>query len=133
MVLAAPNTCTMRNRFRAQMYILSRTESKDARVKPIRNGYIHQLWTPTWDQLTRIDLPPGVEMVMPGEHCEVFITMFRPMVVEMHMRFTFHEGERVVATGVVTRLLENFAVDSAPALGKMKTEQLNFEPDTKAL
>ncbi|XP_055348349.1 elongation factor Tu-like [Paramacrobiotus metropolitanus] len=124
MILAPPGRFTAHNRFRAQIYFLTKHEG--GRSKPIRSGYAQQLFSHTWDVETRLDLPPGVDMLMPGEHSEVFGTLLREMVLEPNQRFTVREANnQTVATGVITKLLPSVRVDRS--LGKLDGAKLVTE------
>ena len=86
MVVAAAGSCKIGNRFGAQIYFLSRGEG--GRSKPIVSGYTQPIFSGTWNMSTRIDLPEGKDMIMPGEHSEVVLTLLRPMAVESGQPFT---------------------------------------------
>lgn len=73
MVLAAANSCKPGNRFRAQIYLLSKGEG--GRSRPVVSGYAQQMFSATWNLFARIDLPEGKDMLMPGEHSEVHWTL----------------------------------------------------------
>ncbi|CAG0883102.1 unnamed protein product [Darwinula stevensoni] len=115
MVLCALNSLTLGNRFRAQMYVLSRAEG--GRSAPILSKYIQQLFSETWNIACRVDLLPGAEMIMPGEHASVDVVLLRKMVLIPGQSFTVRENQLTVATGIITELLPSVEV---PKLNLMK-------------
>lgn len=108
MVLAPVNSAKPGNRFRAQLYLLSRGEG--GRSRPIVSGYIQQIFCATWNLAVRVDLPPDVSMIMPGEHATVELTLLRRMAVELGQSFTIRENNVNVATGIVVERLANATI-----------------------
>lgn len=105
MVLAAPQSAGIGNRYRAQMYLLSRGEG--GRSRPVISGYIQQIFSATWNLAVRVDLSDGKEMLMPGEHSTVDLTLLKKMPVEIGQPFTIRENNVSVATGIITEKLTN--------------------------
>ncbi|XP_064106499.1 elongation factor Tu-like [Macrobrachium nipponense] len=108
MSLCAPGSITPCNRFEATVYFLTKQEG--GRSRPISSMYIQQLFCQTWNITCRLDLPDQLTMVMPGEHCNVSITLLQRMVLSIGEAFTIRENNITVATGVVTSLLNSVSV-----------------------
>jgi elongation factor Tu len=104
------------NRFEAKIYFLAKNEG--GRSKPVTNKYIQQMFSRTWNIACRVDLIPPQEMVMPGEHSTVHITLLKQMVMTMGQQFTIRENHATIATGIVTRVLPNVSVPKS--LGKLE-------------
>jgi elongation factor Tu len=103
-VLARPGTITPHVAFRAQVYVLTREEG--GRHTAFYPGYRPQFYLRTTDVTGAIELPEGVEMVMPGDNVEMAIRLIQPVALEEGLRFAIREGGRTVGAGAVTRILE---------------------------
>jgi elongation factor Tu len=103
-VVAAPKSIRPRSRFRAEVYALRRDEG--GRHTPFFPGYKPQFYVRTTDVTGRVTLPPGVEMVMPGDNAPVEVTLDRPIALEAGSRFAIREGGKTVGSGVVSEVLE---------------------------
>ncbi|CAH1736205.1 elongation factor Tu [Aphis gossypii] len=119
MILCPINTLTLKNRFKATIYFLLRSEG--GRSKPITSNYQQQLFSHTWNIFCRIDLNSSVSMVMPGEHAEVIITLLNKMIMDIGQPFTIRENGRTVATGIISEVLSNVHV-SKNNLSKVNAE-----------
>jgi elongation factor Tu len=104
MVIAAPKSITPHTRFKGQVYILSKEEG--GRHTPFFDGYRPQFYFRTTDVTGTIKMPPGVEMVMPGDNTEMEVTLITPIAMEKELRFAIREGGRTVGAGVVSEILE---------------------------
>lgn len=103
-VLAQPGTITPHTKFEAEVYILSKDEG--GRHTPFFNGYRPQFYFRTTDVTGSVDLPEGVEMVMPGDNIQMSITLIAPIAMEEGLRFAIREGGRTVGAGVVSKIIE---------------------------
>jgi elongation factor Tu len=103
-VLAAPNTITPHTHFEAEIYVLSKEEG--GRHTPFFNGYRPQFYFRTTDVTGAVELPEGVEMVMPGDNVKVTVKLIAPIAMEEGLRFAVREGGRTVGAGVVSKVLE---------------------------
>ncbi|BBA34666.1 translation elongation factor Tu [Methylocaldum marinum] len=103
-VLAAPNTITPHTHFEAEIYVLSKDEG--GRHTPFFNGYRPQFYFRTTDVTGAVELPGGVEMVMPGDNVKVTVKLIAPIAMEEGLRFAVREGGRTVGAGVVSKVLE---------------------------
>ncbi|MGX2041972.1 elongation factor Tu [Methylocaldum sp. MU1018] len=103
-VLAAPNTITPHTHFEAEIYVLSKEEG--GRHTPFFNGYRPQFYFRTTDVTGAVELPEGVEMVMPGDNVRVTVKLIAPIAMEEGLRFAVREGGRTVGAGVVSKVLE---------------------------
>lgn len=103
-VLAKPGTITPHTKFEAEVYVLSKEEG--GRHTPFFNGYKPQFYFRTTDVTGSIDLPAGVEMVMPGDNIKVTAQLISPIAMEEGLRFAIREGGRTVGAGVVSKILE---------------------------
>jgi len=104
------------NRFEAKIYFLAKNEG--GRSKPVTSKYIQQMFSRTWNIACRIDLIPPQEMIMPGEHSTVELTLLKQMVMTMGQQFTVRENNTTIATGIVTKVLPNVQVPKS--LGKLE-------------
>src|SRR5713226_3708962 len=102
MILAAPNTCTPHTEFKGPVYILTKEEG--GRHKPFFTGYRPQFYFRTTDVTGTIELPAGIEMVMPGDNVEMVGQLITPIAMEQGLRFAIREGGRTVGAGVVTKI-----------------------------
>lgn len=103
-VLAKPGSITPHTKFLAQVYVLSKEEG--GRHTPFFNGYRPQFYFRTTDVTGSVDLPGGVEMVMPGDNIEVTVSLIAPIAMEEGLRFAIREGGRTVGAGVVAKVIE---------------------------
>ena len=99
-VLAKPGSIKPHTKFKGQIYILSKEEG--GRHTPFFNGYRPQFYFRTTDVTGVIDLPEGVEMIMPGDNITIDIELITPIAIEEGLRFAIREGGRTVGAGVVT-------------------------------
>ena len=102
-VLAKPGTIHPHTEFTAQVYVLTKDEG--GRHTPFINGYRPQFYFRTTDVTGSIKLPEGVEMVMPGDHVDMEVTLITPIAIEEGLRFAIREGGRTVGSGVVAKIL----------------------------
>jgi len=103
-VLAQPGSIRPYRRFRAEVYVLTKDEG--GRHTPFFNGYRPQFYFRTTDVTGVVTLPPGVEMVMPGDNVAMTVELITPVALERELRFAIREGGRTVGAGVVTEVLE---------------------------
>jgi elongation factor Tu len=103
-VLAHVGTITPHTRFKAEIYVLSKDEG--GRHTPFFNGYRPQFYFRTTDVTGAVELPEGVEMVMPGDNVTVDVTLIAPIAMEDGLRFAVREGGRTVGAGVVASIIE---------------------------
>ena len=102
-VLAKPNTVKTATKFEAQVYVLKAEEG--GRHTPFFNHYRPQFFIRTTDVTGSIELPAGVEMVMPGDNVEISVELIKPVAVEEKLRFAIREGGRTVGSGTVVKVL----------------------------
>jgi elongation factor Tu len=102
-VLAKPGTITPHTKFDSSVYILSKEEG--GRHTPFFPGYRPQFYFRTTDVTGSIQLPEGVEMIMPGENVKMGVELIMPIAMEEGLRFAIREGGRTVGAGVVTKIL----------------------------
>jgi len=102
-VLAKPGSITPHTKFEAEVYVLTKEEG--GRHTPFFNGYRPQFYFRTTDVTGNIELPQGVEMVMPGDNAKFTIELITPIAMEEGLRFAIREGGRTVGAGVVTKIL----------------------------
>lgn len=103
-VLAKPGSITPHTKFRAEAYILSKEEG--GRHTPFFNGYRPQFYFRTTDVTGVVDMPEGVEMVMPGDNVNIKVDLITPIAMEKELRFAIREGGRTVGAGVISEILE---------------------------
>lgn len=103
-VLAKPNTITPHTQFEAEVYVLSKEEG--GRHTPFFKGYRPQFYFRTTDVTGSVDLPEGVEMVMPGDNIKMRISLIAPIAMDEGLRFAIREGGRTVGAGVVAKIIE---------------------------
>ena len=103
-VLAKPGSITPHTHFEAEVYVLSKDEG--GRHTPFFKGYRPQFYFRTTDVTGAIDLPEGMEMVMPGDNVQMEVNLIAPIAMEEGLRFAVREGGRTVGAGVVARILE---------------------------
>jgi elongation factor Tu len=104
MVLAAPGSIKPHTYAEAQVYVLSKDEG--GRHTPFFNGYKPQFYIRTTDVTGVIELPQGVEMVMPGDNILMKIKLIYPVALEKGLRFAIREGGRTVGAGSITGIIE---------------------------
>ncbi len=102
MVLAKPGSIKPHTEFLAQVYVLTKDEG--GRHTPFFNGYRPQFYLRTTDVTGEIQLPEGVEMVMPGDNIEMQVKLIAPIAIEPGLRFAIREGGRTVGSGAVTSI-----------------------------
>jgi len=103
-VLAKPGSITPHTQFEAEVYVLSKDEG--GRHTPFFNGYRPQFYFRTTDVTGAVDLPEGVEMVMPGDNVKMTVSLIGPIAMREGLRFAVREGGRTVGAGVVTKIIE---------------------------
>jgi elongation factor Tu len=103
-VLAKPGSITPHTKFKGEVYILSKEEG--GRHTPFFNGYRPQFYIRTTDVTGSLNLPDGVEMVMPGDNTPITATLITPVALERGARFAIREGGRTVGAGTITEILE---------------------------
>jgi elongation factor Tu len=103
-VLAKPGSIKPLTHFKAEVYVLSKEEG--GRHTPFFNGYRPQFYFRTTDVTGSIQLPEGVEMIMPGDNITMEVTLIQPIAIEKELRFAIREGGRTVGAGVVIELLD---------------------------
>jgi len=104
MVLARPGTITPHTKFEAEVYVLTKEEG--GRHTPFFKGYRPQFYFRTTDVTGSVELPEGMEMVMPGDNVQMTIELITPIAMEEQLRFAIREGGRTVGAGVVTKILK---------------------------
>jgi len=102
-VLAKPGSITPHTKFEGEVYVLSKEEG--GRHTPFFSGYRPQFYFRTTDVTGIINLPEGVEMIMPGDNVRVMAELITPIAMEEGLRFAVREGGRTVGAGVVTKIL----------------------------
>jgi len=103
-VLAKPGTITPHTKFEAEVYVLSKEEG--GRHTPFFKGYRPQFYFRTTDVTGAVELPEGVEMVMPGDNIRMNVALIAPIAMEEGLRFAIREGGRTVGAGVVSKVIE---------------------------
>jgi elongation factor Tu len=103
-VLAKPKSITPHTNFKAEVYVLSKEEG--GRHTPFFGNYRPQFYFRTTDVTGVIQLPEGVEMVMPGDNIEMTVELISPIAIEDGTRFSIREGGRTVGSGVVTTIVK---------------------------
>ena len=103
-VLAVPGSVTPHTKFEGEVYVLSKDEG--GRHTPFFKGYRPQFYFRTTDVTGAVELPEGVEMVMPGDNIQMSVTLIAPIAMEEGLRFAVREGGRTVGAGVVSKILE---------------------------
>src|SRR5699024_4190881 len=101
-VLAKPGSVNPHSKFKSEVYVLSKDEG--GRNTPFFQNYRPQFYFRTTDVTGVIQLPEGVEMVMPGDNIEMEVELISPIAIEEGTRFSIREGGRTVGSGVVTGL-----------------------------
>jgi elongation factor Tu len=103
-VLCKPGTITPHTKFEAEVYVLSKEEG--GRHTPFFSNYRPQFYFRTTDVTGAVDLPEGVEMVMPGDNVKIVVSLIAPIAMEEGLRFAIREGGRTVGAGVVSKIIE---------------------------
>jgi len=104
MVLAKPGSIKPHTQFESEVYVLNKEEG--GRHTPFFKGYRPQFYFRTTDVTGSVELPGGVEMVMPGDNTKMTIELITPIAMEEQLRFAIREGGRTVGAGVVTKILK---------------------------
>ncbi|PWF90540.1 elongation factor Tu [Shewanella algae] len=102
-VLAKPGSITPHTKFESEVYVLSKEEG--GRHTPFFKGYRPQFYFRTTDVTGTIELPEGVEMVMPGDNIKMTVTLICPIAMDEGLRFAIREGGRTVGAGVVAKII----------------------------
>jgi elongation factor Tu len=103
-VIAAPGSITPHTKFKAEIYVLTKEEG--GRHTPIFTGYRPQFYFRTTDVTGTINLPEGVEMVMPGDNVTVIAELITPIAMEKQLRFAIREGGRTISAAVVSEIID---------------------------
>jgi len=103
-VLAKPGSIKPHTKFESEVYVLSKEEG--GRHTPFFKGYRPQFYFRTTDVTGTIELPEGVEMVMPGDNIKMVVTLIAPIAMDDGLRFAIREGGRTVGAGVVASVIE---------------------------
>ncbi len=103
-VLCKPGSINPHTKFIAEVYVLKKEEG--GRHTPFFNGYRPQFYFRTTDITGVIELEKGVEMVMPGDHVNMTVSLINPIAIEQGLRFAIREGGRTVGSGVVSSIIE---------------------------
>ena len=101
-VLCKPGSITPHTNFEAEVYVLKKEEG--GRHTPFFKGYKPQFYIRTTDVTGSVELPEGVEMVMPGDNIQMKVELIAPIAMEEGLRFAIREGGRTVGSGVVTKI-----------------------------
>jgi elongation factor Tu len=103
-VLAKPGSITPHTKFEAEVYVLSKEEG--GRHTPFLKGYRPQFYFRTTDVTGAVELPEGMEMVMPGDNVKMVIDLISPIAMDDGLRFAIREGGRTVGAGVVAKIVK---------------------------
>ncbi|HEU4602186.1 MAG TPA: elongation factor Tu [Steroidobacteraceae bacterium] len=103
-VLAKPGSITPHTKFEAEVYVLTKEEG--GRHTPFFKGYRPQFYFRTTDVTGAVELPAGVEMVMPGDNIKMVVELIAPIAMEDGLRFAIREGGKTVGAGVVAKILK---------------------------
>jgi elongation factor Tu len=103
-VIAKPGSIKPHKKFKAEVYVLSKDEG--GRHTPFFTNYRPQFYFRTTDVTGTVQLPAGVEMVMPGDNVSIEVELITPIAMEKTIRFAIREGGRTVGAGVVTKIVE---------------------------
>ena len=104
MVLAKPGSIKPHTQFESEVYVLTKEEG--GRHTPFFKGYRPQFYFRTTDVTGNVELPAGVEMVMPGDNTKMAIELITPIAMDEGLRFAIREGGRTVGAGVVTKIIK---------------------------
>ena len=103
-VVAKPGSITPHTKFEGEVYVLTKEEG--GRHTPFFTGYRPQFYFRTTDVTGKLELPEGVEMVMPGDNITISAELIAPIAMTTELRFAIREGGRTVGAGVVTKIIE---------------------------
>jgi elongation factor Tu len=103
-VLCKPGSITPHKTFKASIYALKKEEG--GRHTPFFSNYRPQIYIRTTDVTAQIELPKGVEMVMPGDNTNITVKLIAPIALEKNTKFSIREGGRTVGAGTVTDIIE---------------------------
>ena len=103
MVICAPKSISVHTKFNCKAYILSREQG--GRHTPFFNNYKPQFLILTADVIGEVELPPGTEMVMPGDSVNMTVKLFFPVALEKNFRITIREGKQTIGSGLVTEII----------------------------
>jgi elongation factor Tu len=103
-VLCKPGSITPHTDFESEVYVLSKEEG--GRHTPFFKGYRPQFYFRTTDVTGAVELPAGVEMVMPGDNIKMVVSLIHPIAMEEGLRFAIREGGRTVGAGVVAKIIK---------------------------
>jgi elongation factor Tu len=103
-VLAKPGSITPHTQFESEVYVLGKDEG--GRHTPFFKGYRPQFYFRTTDVTGAVELPEGVEMVMPGDNVALKVSLIAPIAMDEGLRFAIREGGRTVGAGVVAKIIE---------------------------
>ncbi|MBQ1696846.1 MAG: elongation factor Tu, partial [Bacteroidales bacterium] len=104
MVIAKPGSITPHMEFKAEIYVLKKEEG--GRHTPFHNHYRPQFYLRTLDVTGEIMLPEGTEMVMPGDHVTITVTLIYPVALNKGLRFAIREGGRTVGSGQIIEIIK---------------------------
>ncbi|MFQ3548535.1 MAG: elongation factor Tu [Armatimonadota bacterium] len=104
MVIAAPGSVTPHTKFKAEIYVLTKEEG--GRHTPFFTGYRPQFYFRTTDVTGQLNLPEGVDMVMPGDNITITAELIVPIALEQGLNFAIREGGRTVGAGVISEVIE---------------------------
>ncbi len=104
MVVAKPGSITPPTKFEAEVYILKKDEG--GRHTPFHNKYRPQFYLRTLDVTGEVQLPEGVDMVMPGDNTTITVELIYPVAINVGLRFAIREGGRTVGAGQITKIIE---------------------------
>ena len=104
MVICKPGSVTPHAKFKAEVYVLKKEEG--GRHTPFHNNYRPQFYVRTTDVTGTINLPDGIEMVMPGDNLTITVDLLQPIALNLGLRFAIREGGRTVGAGQVTEILD---------------------------
>ncbi len=103
-VIAKPGSITPHTEFDAEVYILKKEEG--GRHTPFHNKYRPQFYLRTLDVTGEVELPAGVDMVMPGDNVTIKVTLIYPVALNVGLRFAIREGGRTVGAGQITKIVK---------------------------
>jgi elongation factor Tu len=104
MVICKPGSVKPHKKFKCEVYVLGKDEG--GRHTPFFNGYRPQFYFRTTDVTGDVNLPEGVEMVMPGDNVSLEVNLINPIAMEKGLRFAIREGGRTVGAGQVTEIID---------------------------
>ena len=105
MVICKPGSVKPHAKFKAEVYILKKEEG--GRHTPFHNNYRPQFYVRTTDVTGTINLPEGVDMVMPGDNLTITVELLQPIALNVGLRFAIREGGRTVGSGQITEILDD--------------------------